>query len=182
MEVCQGRCPSPREACLQPPPSHGPDTPERVTAAELSRRYPEHPREAEALSTSPTGLHLLQVSKAWEEDTAWPSRSVGLLGPCCSHVVNIFPLINSTTTHEPLLLYYCFHLTVEKHESVSHSVMSDSWQPMQCSPPGSSVLGILQVRVLEWVAILFSRGSSRPRDWTQISHIAEGFFAVWSTR
>ena len=41
--------------------------------------------------------------------------------------------------------------------------------PMDCSPPGSSVHGILQVRILEWVFIHFSRGSSRPRDWTLIS-------------
>ena len=40
---------------------------------------------------------------------------------------------------------------------------------MDCSPPGSSVRGILQARILEWVAIPFSRVSSRPRDWTQVS-------------
>ena len=39
---------------------------------------------------------------------------------------------------------------------------------MDCSLPGSSVLGIFQARILEWVAISFSRGSSRPRDWTQV--------------
>ena len=44
--------------------------------------------------------------------------------------------------------------------------------PMDCSPPGSSVQGILQARILEWVAISFSRGSSQPRDWTQVSCIA----------
>ena len=38
--------------------------------------------------------------------------------------------------------------------------------PINCSPPGSSVLGILQARVLEWVVIPFSRGSSRPRGFT----------------
>ena len=41
-----------------------------------------------------------------------------------------------------------------------------------CSPPGSSVHGILQARTLEWVAIPFSRGSSQPRDWTRISYIS----------
>ena len=41
--------------------------------------------------------------------------------------------------------------------------------PMHCSPPGSSVHGILQASKLEWVAIPFSRGSSRPTDWTQVS-------------
>ena len=40
--------------------------------------------------------------------------------------------------------------------------------PMNCSLPGSSVLGILQARILEWVAISFSRGSSQPRNWTQV--------------
>ena len=43
--------------------------------------------------------------------------------------------------------------------------------PMYCSLPGSSLHGILQARVLEWVAISFSRGSSRPRDQTPVSHI-----------
>ena len=43
--------------------------------------------------------------------------------------------------------------------------------PMDCSIPGSSVHGILQARVLEWVAISFSRGSSQPRDWTRVFHI-----------
>ena len=41
--------------------------------------------------------------------------------------------------------------------------------PMDCSPPGSSVYGILQARILEWVAMPSSRGSSRPRDRTHIS-------------
>ena len=48
--------------------------------------------------------------------------------------------------------------------------------PMDCSPPGSTVHGILQARILEWVAISFSRGSSRPRDQTQVSHIAGSLF------
>ena len=55
------------------------------------------------------------------------------------------------------------------------------WDPMDCNPPGSFVHGILQARVLEWVAIPFSRGSSQPRDWTQLSCIAGGFFTIWAT-
>ena len=51
-----------------------------------------------------------------------------------------------------------------------------------CSPPGSSVHGFLQARILEWVAIPFSRGSSQPRDWTQVSSIAGGFFTILATR
>ena len=52
---------------------------------------------------------------------------------------------------------------------------------MDFSPPGSSVHGILQARILEWVAFCFSRGSSQPRDQTQVSHTAGGFFTVWAT-
>ena len=48
--------------------------------------------------------------------------------------------------------------------------------PMDSSPPGSSVHGILQAKMLEWVAIPSSRGSSQPRDQTQVSRIAGGFF------
>ena len=52
--------------------------------------------------------------------------------------------------------------------------------PMDCSPPGSSVHGILQVRILEWLAILFSRGSSWPRDQTQVSRIVGRRFTFWT--
>ena len=45
------------------------------------------------------------------------------------------------------------------------------WDPMDCSPPGSSVHGILQARILEWVAIPSSKGSSQPREQTQVSCI-----------
>ena len=50
--------------------------------------------------------------------------------------------------------------------------------PMDCSPPGSSVCGILQARILECVAMPFSRGSSRPRDQTWISCIAGRFLTI----
>ena len=53
--------------------------------------------------------------------------------------------------------------------------------PMNCSLPGSSVHRILQARILEWVAIPFSSGSSWPRDWTQASCIAGRFFTIWAT-
>ena len=56
------------------------------------------------------------------------------------------------------------------------------WGPMDCSPPGSSVHGILQARMLEWVATSFSSGSSWPKYWTWISYIASRFFMVWATR
>ena len=57
-----------------------------------------------------------------------------------------------------------------------HEVVSDSYNPMDCSLPGSSVRGIFQRRILEWVAISFSMESSRPRNRSQVSCIAGRFF------
>ena len=53
---------------------------------------------------------------------------------------------------------------------------------MDCSLPGSSVHGILQARILEWVAIPFSRGSSQPRDGPWVSYTVGRFFTIWATR
>ena len=55
-------------------------------------------------------------------------------------------------------------------------------QPHGCSLPVSSVHGILQARILEWIAIPFSRGSSWPRDQTWVFCTAGRFFAIWATR
>ena len=52
---------------------------------------------------------------------------------------------------------------------------------MDCSLPGSSIHRIFQARVLDWVATSFSRGSSRPRDQTWVSHTAGGHFTIWAT-
>ena len=49
---------------------------------------------------------------------------------------------------------------------------------MDCNPPGSSVRGISQTRILEWVAISLSKGSSQPRDQTSVSYIASGLFTT----
>ena len=53
--------------------------------------------------------------------------------------------------------------------------------PTFCDPTDYTVHGILQARILEWLAFGFSRGSSKPRDRTQVSHIAGGFFTSWAT-
>ena len=52
---------------------------------------------------------------------------------------------------------------------------------MDCNLPGS-IHGIFQAKILEWVAISFSRGSSRPRDRTRVSHIVGRRFIIWATR
>ena len=60
----------------------------------------------------------------------------------------------------------------ESESEVAQSCLT-LWDPMDCSLPGSSVHGIFQAIVLEWVAISFSRGSSQSRDWTQVSCIVD---------
>ena len=78
----------------------------------------------------------------------------------------------------PMVRTLCFHFLVV----VVTKSMSDSWDPMDCSLPGSSVHRIFQARILEWVTISFSRASSWTRDWIRVSHIPHRFFTNWTTR
>ena len=73
--------------------------------------------------------------------------------------------------HDPLEKEMATHSVFERKKKVK-SLSRD------CSPPGSSVHGIFQARILEWVAISFSRGSSRARDQTQVSHTAGRRFTL----
>ena len=73
------------------------------------------------------------------------------------------------------------HLLPESESEVTQSCPT-LCDPEHCSPPGSSIHGILQARILEWVAISFSRGSSWPRDRTQVSRITGRRFNLWATR
>ena len=79
---------------------------------------------------------------------------------------------------------YTNHVRESERESESEVAQSclTLCDPMDCSLPGSSVHGIFQARVLEWIAISFSRASSQPRDWTQVSRIVDRRFTVWATR
>ena len=77
-------------------------------------------------------------------------------------------------------------LTLGPKERKKESVVAQSCltlcDPVDCSPPGFSVHGILQARILEWVAISFSRGSSWARDRSWVSHITGRCFTLWATR
>ena len=69
-----------------------------------------------------------------------------------------------------LFLIFCNFMSELVSEQLTQSCPT-LYDPMDCSLPGSSVHGILQARVLEWVAVSFSRGSSQPRDRTRVSCI-----------
>ena len=74
----------------------------------------------------------------------------------------------------------CQFVTSLKNESIVAQSCPTLFNPMDCRPPGSSVHGILQARVLEWVVMPFSRGSSWPRDQTWVSCIADRSFTLWA--
>ena len=75
---------------------------------------------------------------------------------------------------------FCF-VTVLQVSEVAQSFPT-LCDPVDYSPPGSSGRGVLQARILEWVAISFSRGSSQPRNLTHVSRIASRPFNLWATR
>ena len=82
----------------------------------------------------------------------------------------------------PSSSYYLRHIWKKKSESeVSQSYLT-LCDPMNCSPPSSSVPGIFQARILEWGAISVSRRSSLPRDWTWVSCIVDRRIIVSATR
>ena len=91
------------------------------------------------------------------------------------------------------ILFNSNHISKEfLHNAVVWTVHSNLCQscltlcdPMNWSPPGSSVCVILQPRILEWVAVSYARGSSRPTDWTKSlmsSALADGFFTTWEAK
>ena len=82
-------------------------------------------------------------------------------------------------SHSDLKLKSIDHFLVVIVQGLSYIWLSCN--PVDCSPPGFSILGISQARILEWVAISFSRGSSWPRDWTWVSCIGGWNLYHWDT-
>ena len=106
-------------------------------------------------ANSQQGNGALNPTTAWN----WILKTI-----CKSLEVNPFPELQKETQ-------FCV--------CVRRLVVSD---PIDCSWPDSSVHGILQARILEWITIPSSRGSSPSRDQTQVSCIAGRFFIIWATR
>ena len=84
-------------------------------------------------------------------------------------------------TRKSMYEFVIFSIGLKKWSEVAQSC-STLCDPMDCSLPGYPVHGIFQAIVLEWIAISFSRGSSQPRDPTQVSCIAGGFLTSWTMR
>ena len=76
----------------------------------------------------------------------------------------------------------CFEVCLMLAQCSVSQLCPAVFDPMDCSPVFSSVHGIFQERILQWIVISFSRVSSLPRDWTWISHIAGRIFTIWDIR
>ena len=103
-----------------------------------------------SLLCQPTQLHRLAVSQNFSEGKTWIYKYRCNLEKRC---VNVWKSLSCVQHFETLR-------TVARQAPLS--------------------MGILQARILEWVSISFSRGSSQPRDWTQVSHIAGELFTIWA--
>ena len=94
----------------------------------------------------------------------------------------ISALLDFLNTHLTTTSTNCFSFMKEKKESEVAQSCPTLCDPMEYSLPGSSVHGIFQARILEWVAISFFRRSFWLRDWTRVSCIIGRRFTIWATR
>ena len=112
--------------------------------------------------------HIFPRAELWTWKVDWDFRLSALAPSVCQLAI--------LATFLRLLFLLCV--------CVCHSVLSDSLQPhrLLCplQQPGSSVHGILQARILAWISVSFSRGSSWLRDQTLVSCTATRFFTVWA--
>ena len=97
-------------------------------------------------------------------------------------VLILLIIVTSFVVESPLHSWNELHLIMALCSQVVAESCPALCDPMDHIPPGSSVYGILQVRILEWVAISFSRGSSRPRDRTHVFCIGRQIPYCWTTR
>ena len=113
-------------------------------------------------------------------------QQVGLEA-CLCHAMLVLPQASYLTFLKSSVLigngfYSCFFLINYMCVCLVAQFCLTLGNPLDCCPSGSSVHGILQTRILEWVAMPSSRASSLPRDRTRVSCTADGFFTIWVTR
>ena len=131
-------------------------------------------------------------SKRWEEWECW-GREQAETQNQTKKVTYLLHWSRSqafSAAHSPQRLSHVYyhvyllfiHRSIVVTISISHSITSDTLATPRTvrSPSGPSVHGILQARILEWVAISFSRGSSRPKNQTQVSCTEGRFFTIWA--
>ena len=120
---------------------------------------------------------LFTIAKTWKQPK-YPSTYVWIKKMCCIYIYVCVYIYMCVCIHTCVYTYICMcNIYMKwKWKSFRHvRLFANPWTD-------SLVCGILQARVLEWVAIPFSRGSSRPRNRTGVSCIAGVFFTSWATR
>ena len=151
-----------------------------------ARVHPPGSQGARGQVTREAGDHETQASQGSQPEpwrsAAGPHPPSPLLLPstnACVHFLCPAVCQEAGAVSKALLPWSVVHRRRERANISMHvSGVSDSLRPHGLQPPGSSVHGVLQVRTLEWVATPSSRGPSRPRDRTQVSRTAGGFFTV----
>ena len=118
-------------------------------------------------------LQKLTLVSWWEFSTAYLDT---LFNKFCWVKMNCQVLVND----EKALGNDVYIVKIFFASTITLSVKVAKLCPTLCNPMDYTVHGILQARVLEWVAFPFSGGSSQPRDWTQVSCIASRFFTSWA--
>ena len=115
---------------------------------------------------------------------SWSSEAHGLPFPSPADLPDLGtqPMFAALQMDSPLLSHQGSPSGILKVKLLVAQSYPTLCNPMDCNLPGSSLHGILQASILEWVVISFSRGSSWPRGRTQISCIAGRFFTIWETR
>ena len=121
-------------------------------------------------------LLSLQNSSVPKRATSIPTPMLPLLCSASDHALGVCWLWGT------LLSLAAFPLLIFKKVVLITQSCLTLCDPMDCSPPGSSVHGILWARIVEWIAIPFSRGFSRLRNQTPVFHIVGGFCTIWATR
>ena len=166
-----------------PPPGESSQSRDQTQVSCLAGGFftPEPPREAQNF----VSLHGVTGRHDWGTELDWTHSIYLFLHSyasknhlSCDQLVTI--IIVFLKNRVWLLYNVVLASAVQWSESALKVKVAQSrptlCDPMDCSLPGSSVHGILLARILEWVAITFSRESSQPRDQTQVSCIADGFF------
>ena len=110
----------------------------------------------------------------WAEETSSQRRGNNESGESNGNQSDVYRATNlaKVETTDFVRVYVCY---------ITQSCLT-LCDPMDCSPPGSSLHGIFQAEALEWVAISFSRGSSQPGDQTWVFHITSRFSSIWGIR
>ena len=122
-------------------------------------------------SVRPHGLQTTRLLRPWD----FPGKSTGV-GQNYFKCTIYWYWIDYQCCTSTSNIHFQNLFIVPKWNLLSH-VHPTLWDPVDYT-----VHGILQARILEWVAFAFSRGSSQPRYWNQVSCIAGGFFTCWATR